>query len=408
MNKLILGPSCAGKSTYIDFLIKNQEISLDQVIYGFEFSKGKTIQNNSIVHFNILNYLTKGLNSFFEDPVTKYLIDSIENFDEIIFIVSSISDLKERAKKRDIVEKNYDKKYANVFWLKIYANLNLFFIYEEIFEYFDLKKKSFRVIWSSTNLPNKFEQIDRVYVHHILRGVQKFIFPKQKDVDEFIASGEYEYQNLLLPYSQSTINKKSGHIPTNRELFFDPIKFIDLRDSSVLDVGCALGSFLYRAERYGAKKICGIDKMEHRYNASIKIKNFLLSNAEFKNEYFNDNSIKEKFDLVLCLNVIHHVKDIDTFISNLWKATSKNLVIEFPTFLDPKFMKISKLSNNDSSNLNKLPIMGVSSIKLVDQTYVYSPSSIVGILVDRGEVEPKNIQQFKSSFDGRTILVFSK
>lgn len=77
-------------------------------------------------------------------------------------------------------------------------------------------------------------------------------------------------------------------------------------------------------------------------------------------------------------------------------------------FLDPKFMKISKLSNNDSSILNKLPIMGVSSLKLVDQTYIYSPSSIVGILVDRSEVQPKNIHQFKSSFDGRTILVFSK
>ena len=178
MSKLIFGPSSAGKSTYIDLLIKNQEISLDQVIYGFEFSKGKTIQNNSIVHFNILNYLSKGLNSFFEDPVTKYLIDSIENFDEIIFIVSSINDLKERVKKRDIVEKNYDKNYNNVFWLKIYENLNLFFIYEEIFEYFVLQNKSFKVIWSSKKLPNKFEQIDRVYVRHILRERQKFIFPK--------------------------------------------------------------------------------------------------------------------------------------------------------------------------------------------------------------------------------------
>jgi len=408
MSKLILGPSCSGKSYLIDLLINKKEIDVENVIYGFELLEHKSIKNNSVVHFNMLNFLIKRLKNFFDDPVTKQLINSLERFEEVIFIVSSLSELHERALKRDIVEKNIDEKYNNNFWLDVFQKINIFYIYEEIFEYFDLLNIPYKVLWSSKKFKKGFEPIDRVFVHHVLRGREKFIFPKPSDVSQFLDHESYEYQDTILPYSMSTIKRKAGHIQKNREVFFDPIKMIDLRGCSVLDVGCALGQYLYRAERYGAKKICGIDKMSFRFNAAQKINKLLLSNAELKNEFFTENSVKEKFDLVLCLNVIHHIKDVDSFISNLWNVTSKKLVLEFPTFFDPKFMKISKLCSDDASNLNNFPIIGVSSLKLVDQTYVYSPSSIVGILADRSEDEPKNIQQFKSSFEGRTFLVFSK
>jgi hypothetical protein len=53
-------------------------------------------------------------------------------------------------------------------------------------------------------------------------------------------------------------------------------------------------------------------------------------------------------------------------------------VIEFPTLADPKFRKAS--GTIFARLLNRLPLIGVSSLETADQTFLFSPRALDRIL----------------------------
>ena len=97
------------------------------------------------------------------------------------------------------------------------------------------------------------------------------------------------------------------------------LKHIKLK--SVLDVGCGSGSWLYVFQKYGIKKICGLDS--HREYKYIRISRdyFKYQNLE------NRIEIKEKFDLAVSLEVAEHISRSQSqrFVDDLCRGS--NIII---------------------------------------------------------------------------------
>lgn len=95
-----------------------------------------------------------------------------------------------------------------------------------------------------------------------------------------------------------------------------PILFNKFSISSIVDVGCGIGTWLHVAQNLGVSDILGIDSDDVDYeqlNKFINKRNFV--SLDLSKHFFLD----KKFDLVLCLEVAEHIskESADIFVNNL-------------------------------------------------------------------------------------------
>jgi len=197
----------------------------------------------------------------------------------------------------------------------------------------------------------------------------------KNEIEKILEENDFEYHKVKLPYDLSTPG--ADRHSTLKKIF---PKSLDSK--SVLDVGCANGFFCFEAESLGAERVVGIELTDKRFKHAVLLKQILNSSVEFMQTNILDETPTETFDYVLFLNVIHHLKDPILGLRNLAAITKDKLIIEFPTFSDPKFKKYSRIKF--PFFYNKRPLIGVSSLSDndVDQTYVFSPAAITNILLD--------------------------
>lgn len=86
---------------------------------------------------------------------------------------------------------------------------------------------------------------------------------------------------------------------------------VDLKDKTVVDIGCNLGFFSFSALSEGARKIHSIEgNLSH---AKFINDAAILLGAEDRlnviNKYFDFNSCDDRYDVGFVLNVLHHVGD---------------------------------------------------------------------------------------------------
>ena len=414
MAKLIIGPSRVGKSSYIESLIEKKLISQDNIVFGYQIKIKKfnllnflglksTIKKKSTVHYNILHYLVSDkVESLNTEKIFLEILRKKKIFEDVIVLVAPIHELILRAKTSVYVEKNSNTKYNNKFWSNIYDKINIFKIYENLFEILDKENIKYKVVFSSGNL---FKITDRVFVHQNLLG--KFIeLPDKDKILEFKDKKEMHYQSIILPYCIRSSIREFKHIPSNRDDSFKVLFNEDLRNKSILDIGSALGNYLFKSERYGAAKLFGVEKDKNRFLASLSLAKILNSKAKLLNLKFDKSLFEEEFDYVLCMNIIHHIDDYKTFLFDAAKLTKKMLLLEFPTFLDPKFLSYKKMNKKDAIKMNESSLIGESS-KEIDQTYVYSPGFIKKLLMGEN-LGFKRHNIYESPIDGRVIMSFFK
>jgi SAM-dependent methyltransferase len=178
-----------------------------------------------------------------------------------------------------------------------------------------------------------------------------------------------------------------------------------MNGKSLLDVGCALGYFCFEAEERGASPIVGIELKEKRFKSANILKKIRGSNVKFIKQDIIQEPIEDKFDYVLCLNIIHHLLEPIKIIRQLAYITKDTLVIEFPTFSDQKYRKHTLLFT--PWFYNRMPLIGVSSLTKFDQTFIFSPKSIKKILLNH---EPlfKKVKIVQSPIKGRMIAICKK
>ncbi|MEM2143738.1 MAG: methyltransferase domain-containing protein [Candidatus Jordarchaeaceae archaeon] len=109
--------------------------------------------------------------------------------------------------------------------------------------------------------------------------------------------------------------------------------------SSVLDIGCAQGYYAVRiASKYPQVEVKGIDVNEEKLAmASLIKKKFGLRNVTFEKIDITKAQVFQKYDLVLLLQVIEHLKDDRATLIKIRELITKNgnLIITGPNVESP-------------------------------------------------------------------------
>jgi hypothetical protein len=110
--KLIIGPTCSGKSTLIKGLQKKDESLGAQ--FGHQLMTEK-VSDSGLLHYNILHYWTlenipnSPLN-FLDEPIFKKIMLSCESIKEVIVLVCPTKELLLRASARTKIEEHIKYK----------------------------------------------------------------------------------------------------------------------------------------------------------------------------------------------------------------------------------------------------------------------------------------------------------
>jgi SAM-dependent methyltransferase len=152
------------------------------------------------------------------------------------------------------------------------------------------------------------------------------------DIERFISETKFSgYQQITLP---------SGRVipGTDRSPVADLIYPSDLTGKSVLDVGCYYGYFLHDAIRRGATRAVGVEADPERFHIASTLAAQWEGKIDIHEGLLEDVELNGKFDVVLFLNVLHHVKDPVPVIRKLAGLCRGTLVVEFRQPHDSQFV----------------------------------------------------------------------
>ena len=117
------------------------------------------------------------------------------------------------------------------------------------------------------------------------------------------------------------------------EYLFEGLKSEDLTKMNVLDLGCASGGTLFNLIEKGIRKGTGVERDNRKLELAKKIvrdesvTNLIFVNREIEKFLLES---KEKFELILLLNILHHLPNPFTTIDNICKASSDLILLETP------------------------------------------------------------------------------
>lgn len=104
---------------------------------------------------------------------------------------------------------------------------------------------------------------------------------------------------------------------------------IEFKDKSVLDIGCFHGFFSFKAEEAGAKTVTGIDNDIQPLDIASRIGWLKNARAIFFKGNMDNLAIKQTYDIVLVLNMLHYSKNIDRALQNIFRIGNL-IVFEIP------------------------------------------------------------------------------
>jgi 2-polyprenyl-3-methyl-5-hydroxy-6-metoxy-1,4-benzoquinol methylase len=195
----------------------------------------------------------------------------------------------------------------------------------------------------------------------------------KQEVETLLREHDFRYQRVALPHGLAT----PGHDRSETAALVLPDR---LDGKSFLDVGCAQGYFCFEAERRGADRVVGIERKDETFQHANLLKGVLGSRAEFLQSELPQVALQEQFDLVICLNVIHHVVTPVAALQALSELARERLVLEFPTFADRTFR--ARAGIRFWRLYERKPVIGVSPPDS-GKKYVFTREAIRRILLDR-------------------------
>ena len=116
----------------------------------------------------------------------------------------------------------------------------------------------------------------------------------------------------------------------------------------LLDIGCALGSFTYTAQKHF--EVIGCDVSQYAIEEAKK----RHSDIPFLAARVDQIPLKGQFDVITCFDVLEHVADIDHVLRSLKDLMHENtiLVISVPVY-DSLVGKIVEILDDDETHLIK-------------------------------------------------------
>ncbi|MDD4869640.1 MAG: class I SAM-dependent methyltransferase [Kiritimatiellae bacterium] len=150
----------------------------------------------------------------------------------------------------------------------------------------------------------------------------------KESVQEFLNKHTFDgYQSIDLPHGLRIPGADSR---TRVEVVFrHPV-----REKTVLDVGCRYGFFCHEAVRRGASSADGIDIDPTYVSIAQEIVGLWgWSNVSIERRDLFEIGTQERYDIVLFLNVLHHVLSPVEAMKKVAAITNELAVVEFPTVL---------------------------------------------------------------------------
>lgn len=131
----------------------------------------------------------------------------------------------------------------------------------------------------------------------------------------------------------------------------------DVKGKSVLEIGCNTGAFLVEAKRRGATKCVGVEP-----NRDWRILgNGIMNELGLDISIFDDVSkIKEKFDVVLLLSVLHIMDGGEQkLLDTAYELTNELLIVEINDRLQNVRLNFPKgekyATNKDNRSVHRFP-----------------------------------------------------
>jgi len=356
---IVIGVSSSGKSTFI-----KEKFGKEKICFANRLKKIEDLpnSNNIVLHINLLRWVNG------EKDISKEILNKFRDNIQVFVMIDYKSEILKRILLRTSEQEKLEKirVYPN---RKVFSEVSMFyeFIYQELFQMLIELKIDMKIIHSTCHT-----NINLAEAENIIKN-NNFKVSLTKDDREKMLS----YCNFS--YTKSKI--KDGNIKVNHDLqsrldfIFNKIISTHCENQleSLIDIGCDSGLFCFEAEKCGFKKIVGTELKEERFlNANIlKLVNNSIVNFSTTN-IFVDN-YKEQFDVVLLLNVIHHLKYPIYSLDKISQICKKCAIIEFPTLSDIKFQ------DTTTSSLEHGPYIGVS-LSVKDQSFVFSKLAIKRII----------------------------
>ena len=176
-----------------------------------------------------------------------------------------------------------------------------------------------------------YTPISDLLLDEILKGLNSFILlinmAKKKSYDKFYDEG---YKKIYKKINYNDPLCDLGDL-TRIRLVEKTINKIKINKS--LDAGCGGGLFLPILSKYSSK-VLGIDISEVALKFAKKRNKYLkLKNVRLKKLSLNKiRTLKERFDLIICMEVLEHCENDKEIINNLYNSLSKKgiLIISVP------------------------------------------------------------------------------
>jgi 2-polyprenyl-3-methyl-5-hydroxy-6-metoxy-1,4-benzoquinol methylase len=195
----------------------------------------------------------------------------------------------------------------------------------------------------------------------------------KQQVEALLASGDFVYQDIALPYGLSTGGYDRS--ATARAIFPD-----DLRGKSVLDLGSKFGYFCFEAVKRGATRVLGVDVDPDSVTKARQLADCLGLDVEFAELDIDETPIRESFDFVLCLNLLHHMKNPIKVLDDLIAITRERLVLE-----------LAALGRRDRRKVGVSPLAGYflrrEAVMYVSQNGTSRKRSVQKFFVTPGAIE---------------------
>ena len=126
----------------------------------------------------------------------------------------------------------------------------------------------------------------------------------------------------LIPWRKGPFRLNDIHIQTEWNSYLKWERFqkhINLKDKTVLDIGCGSGYHLFLMKHAGAKQVLGIDPMELFWFQFLTLNHF----CKEKNIHFlpikwqECKQFETVFDVIFCMGVLYHQKDPQELLTEI-------------------------------------------------------------------------------------------
>lgn len=145
----------------------------------------------------------------------------------------------------------------------------------------------------------------------------------REEIEQFLASKDFTgYQSVPLPYHLRVPGQ-------DKSAAVDFYLSGRVEGKSVLDVGTYYGLYPFEAMERGAARAVGIEQDAERYAIAKRIAELNGNRYEIRRCRAEELDPTEKFDLVLFLNVLHHVLDPVDAVSKIARLCSDIMLVEF-------------------------------------------------------------------------------